>query len=159
LIRSAIAVDVPTLVEIARDTNVFKPVELLALREVLDDFVARPGGDRYHAYTFEQAGRVLGFEIHGPNTMTDRTWDLYWIAVVADRQARGIGTQLLHFAEADIRKHNGRLIVIETSTLPTYDATRRFYLKHGYEPCVGVPDFYADGDGKVVFWKRLRDCV
>src|SRR5262245_27228298 len=99
MIRPTEARDFPTLIEIARGTGVFKPVEITTLQEVLDNYLAKPRGDNFHAYSYERAGEVLGFEIHGPNTMTDRTWDLYWIAVVKAEHARGIGTELLFFAE------------------------------------------------------------
>jgi GNAT superfamily N-acetyltransferase len=156
MIRATTAADVPILVELTRDTEVFKPKEIVTLEEVLGDYLKVPGGEGYHCYTFESGGQVLGYSCHGPNTMTDRTWDLYWIAVSRVEQAKGIGTQLLHFLEADIRRQHGRLIMIETSSLPSYDPTRRFYLKHGYEQVAVVPDFYADGDSLVLFRKRLN---
>jgi ribosomal protein S18 acetylase RimI-like enzyme len=87
--------------------------------------------------------------------MTDRTWYLYWIAVAADQQGRGLGGRLLDFVERDIRDQQGRLLLIETSTTPHYAPTRRFYLKKGYAQAATIPDFYADGDGLAVFAKRL----
>ena len=49
----------------------------------------------------------------------------------------------------------GRLLVIETSSLPAYELTRRFYLKQGYDQAAVLRDFYADGDSIVYFTKRL----
>ena len=49
----------------------------------------------------------------------------------------------------------GRVLLIETSGLPTYDLTRRFYAKHGYEEAATLRDFYCDGDDQVIFRKRL----
>jgi ribosomal protein S18 acetylase RimI-like enzyme len=89
--------------------------------------------------------------------MTDRSWYLYWIAVARDVQARGIGGRLLAQAEADIRARNGRLMFIETSSLPHSELTRKFYLKHGYTVTGILRDFYSDGDHMVVFRKRLDD--
>ena len=91
--------------------------------------------------------------------MTDRTWDLYWIAVSRDTHAKGIGSQLLRHAEDDIRKKGGRVLFIETSSLPHYELTRKFYLKHGYEINGQLRDYYADGDDMVVFRKRLSGAV
>jgi GNAT superfamily N-acetyltransferase len=155
MIRPTTGADVPILVALARGTGVFKLQELVALQEVLQDYLREPGGDGYHAFTWEVDGRVLGFEIHGPNSMTDRTWDLYWIAVDKSEQARGIGTELLRFAEEDMRRKNARLIMVETSSLPSYIPTRAFYAKHGYEQVAVVPDFYAAGDSLVLFQKHL----
>jgi len=39
---------------------------------------------------------------------------------------------------------------IETSSLPHYELTRRFYLKHGYEQAAVLRDFYSDGDDMVI---------
>jgi ribosomal protein S18 acetylase RimI-like enzyme len=87
--------------------------------------------------------------------MTDRTWHLYWIAVLKGQQGRGLGGELLHHVEADVRARGGRLLVIETSSTPHYEPTRRFYLKHGCTQSAVIHDFYADGDGMVVFTARL----
>jgi GNAT superfamily N-acetyltransferase len=156
-IRPTQATDVPHLVEMTRETGVFKLIEITALEEVLEDYLAEPGAEGYHCYTCEQDGQLLGFECHGPNTMTDRTWDLYWIVVAKATQAKGVGGLLLKFVEEDIRKRNGRLLVIETSSLPSYEPTRRFYKKHDYDQAATIKDFYADGDSIVIFTKRLAD--
>jgi ribosomal protein S18 acetylase RimI-like enzyme len=62
---------------------------------------------------------------------------------------------MLDSAEADCRAKNARLLLIETSSTPGYEATRRFYLKHGYTVTAQIADFYSDGDDKVIFAKRL----
>jgi ribosomal protein S18 acetylase RimI-like enzyme len=46
-------------------------------------------------------------------------------------------------------------LLIETSSLPHYESTRRFYFKYGYTVVAQVPDYYADGDGLTVFAKRI----
>jgi hypothetical protein len=47
------------------------------------------------------------------------------------------------------------LLLIETSGLPHYEPTRRFYAKHGYHVASRIADYYADGDDMVVFGKRF----
>jgi len=106
--------------------------------------------------TFELEKRPIGFAYYAPASMTDRTWYLYWIAVSKDIHARGIGTQLLKYVENDIRGRQGRILLIETSSLAHYELTRRFYLKHQYEQTAVIRDYYADGDDMVVFRKRLN---
>jgi hypothetical protein len=49
----------------------------------------------------------------------------------------------------------GRLAVIETSSRPAYERTRKFYLKHGYAVQARVADFYAPGDDRVICTKVL----
>jgi ribosomal protein S18 acetylase RimI-like enzyme len=62
---------------------------------------------------------------------------------------------MLAQAEREIRQSGGRLLLIETSSLPHYQPTRDFYRKHGFEQEAVVRDYYANGDDLVVFRKRL----
>ncbi|MEO5884336.1 MAG: GNAT family N-acetyltransferase, partial [Candidatus Limnocylindrales bacterium] len=87
--------------------------------------------------------------------MTDRKWDLWMIAVATDRQGQGIGSELLRYTEAQVGMARGRLLLIETSSLSKYDATREFYGKHDYTEVARISDFYADGDSKLVYAKRI----
>src|SRR5262249_23941344 len=133
MIRATIPSDTPDLLTLTAGTRVFKPLEVQALKEVLDDYHASTQSLGHRAVTYERAGQPIGFAYYAPAAMTDRTWYLYWIAVSKDIHAKGIGTQLLHHVEEDIRRQQGRLLLIETSSLAHYELTRRFYLKHHYE--------------------------
>ena len=57
--------------------------------------------------------------------------------------------------EEAVRKASGRLVLIETSSLPKYELTRRFYLKHGYAQIAAVTNYYAEGDDMLFFGKRM----
>lgn len=155
MIRPITVEDTPHLLKLTEGTGVFKPHEIEALNEVLGDYHASACNQGHIAVTFEDKGHILGYAYYAPAAMTDRTWYLYWIAVQRDIHAKGIGGKLLRHAEDDIRKHNGRVLFIETSSLPHYDLTRKFYLKHGYEITGTLRDYYSDGDDMVVFRKRI----
>jgi GNAT superfamily N-acetyltransferase len=154
MIRPTTPADTDALVAIADSTGVFKPHELVALREVLADYFATNRADGHVAVTLERDGRPIGFAYYAPADMTDRAWSLWWIAIDKTVHAKGLGTRLLHKAEADVEAAGGRVMFIETSGLPHYDLTRRFYLKHGYEEAT-LRDYYADGDDMVVFRKKM----
>jgi ribosomal protein S18 acetylase RimI-like enzyme len=156
MIRPTHPEDTPVLVPLAEATGVFKPHEMVALREVLDDYHGGNHGEGHRAITYEKDGQIIGFAYYAPAAMTDRTWYLYWIAVSKQTQARGVGGMLLRHVEDAIRKEGGRLLLIETSSLPHYDLTRRFYVKHHYQQETVLRDFYADGDDMVVFSKHLQ---
>ena len=156
MIRPTIPDDSPALIALADATTVFKPMEITALREVLDDYHATNQAHGHRSITFEQAGQILGFAYYAPAAMTDRSWYLYWIAVTKQTQARGIGGKLLKHVEQDIQAANGRMLFIETSSMPHYDLTRKFYIKQNYEQAAVLPDFYGDGDNLVVYRKRLN---
>ena len=156
MIRPARPSDTPTLKTLTAATGVFKPHEVEALQEVLDDYHAGSSGDDHVAVVDERDGQVVGYAYYAPDIMTDRSWYLYWIAVAKNIQARGIGGALLRHAEEDVRRRHGRLMFIETSSLPHSELTRKFYLKHGYEITGVLRDFYSDGDDMVIFRKRLE---
>jgi ribosomal protein S18 acetylase RimI-like enzyme len=155
LIRPTSPSDTDVLVPLAQETGVFKPHEIRALREVLDDYFATNQKMGHRCVTFEQSGQILGFAYYAQAAMTDRSWYLWWIAVTRNTQARGIGGKLLKFLEDDIRRANGRALFIETSSLPHYDLTRKFYLKHAYEQVASITGYYADGDDMIVFRKHF----
>ena len=160
MLRATLPGDRDSILKLAEATGVFKPLEIVALSEVLDDYQAALSPDGHHAdghraVTMTQDGQIIGFVYFAPAAMTDRTWYLYWIVVGKKLQGRGIGGQLLRHVEEEIRREKGRHLLIETSSLPHYEPTRSFYLKHGYELVATVPDFYAEGDHMLVYRKRI----
>src|SRR5262245_28930366 len=90
MIRPTVPADTPVLLQLAEGTGVFKPHEIEALKEVLDDFHAHNAQLRHRCVIREDRGKVLGFAYYAPAAMTDRTWYLYWIAVSKTIQAKGI---------------------------------------------------------------------
>ena len=156
MIRPTRSEDTPLLLKLAEATKVFKPQEIVALEEVLDDYFATTREQGHLAVTWEQGGEVLGFAYYAPSAMADRTWYLWWIAVRKSEQAKGIGGRLLQHAEEDVKRRRGRMLLIETSSLPHYAKTRAFYGRRGYEVVARVPDFYAEGDDRLILAKRIQ---
>ena len=156
MIRPATPADTDALVALTDATAMFKPIEISALREVLDDYYSTNQADGHFAITYSEESALLGFAYYAPAPMTDRTWQLWWIVVKKDVQGKGIGGKLLRHVEAHLRANGlGRVLFIETGSLPHYEPTRQFYRNHGYEQTALLRDFYADGDSMVVFRKAL----
>jgi ribosomal protein S18 acetylase RimI-like enzyme len=88
--------------------------------------------------------------------MTQGTFDLYWIAVDPDFQKHGIGSTLLVSLEEMVRAKGGRMILADTSTIPHYEKTQRFYLKNGFQEVARVPDYYRPGNDRITFCKKLE---
>ncbi len=156
MLRPTVPADTPALLALTAGTGVFKSHEVETLDEVLADYHAEAHELGHRAYTWDEGGEVIGFVYYGPAPMTDRTWELWWIVVGKARQGAGLGRRMLEYVEEDVRQHAGRVLLIETSSLPHYEPTRRFYLKYGYTLVAQIPDYYADGDDKVIFSKRIR---
>jgi ribosomal protein S18 acetylase RimI-like enzyme len=155
MIRPTVPEDTPVLIALTQGTGLFLPIDLDALDSVLAAYHREEAAAGHRCFTYEQNGQIIGFVYYAPAAMTDRTWYLWWIVVSKQVQAKGLGTQLLKEAEDGARMANGRLLMVETSGLPSYELTRRFYLKHGYEQAAVLKDYYADGHDMVVYRKRL----
>jgi len=156
----------PRVEEILRATSVFRGEEVDVALELFDlvfgqgDGTASVGaGDREPDYSFvgvfTDDGRLLGYACYGPTPDTDRTYDLYWIAVDPTVHGSGAGTRLLAEVERRLREARGRMLVVETSSRDEYDATRGFYTARGYQEAARVGHFYAPGDDRVIYTKRL----
>lgn len=91
-----------------------------------------------------------------PERLTDGTYNLYLIAVHKGFQAKGIGGQIMSYIEYLLQSKGKRILLVETSGLPEFALTRKFYDKCGYNREAVIRDFYRDGEDKVVFWKKFN---
>lgn len=141
-------IDIETIV---RSTGVFSETEVAVALEVFD----AAGSDDYEFVGAFADDRLVGYACFGPTPSTDRTFDLYWIAVRRDAQAGGIGGRLMDEVEHRLGQRDARMVVIETSSRPDYAPTRKFYDRRGYQESARLRDFYAVGDDRVVLTKRI----
>jgi GNAT superfamily N-acetyltransferase len=141
---------------ITANTTVFNQEEVECVDELWEEYLAQgPERSGYYWLVEKEADRILGYVCYGPRALTDRTYDLYWIAVSPDIRRGGVGRGLLAASEEAVRKLGGRLLVLETSGLPNYEPTHKFYLANGYTLEATLKDFYRDGDDLVIFTKHL----
>ncbi|MCX5999255.1 MAG: GNAT family N-acetyltransferase [Chloroflexi bacterium] len=132
------------------------PFEVDIAQELIDCYLEQGDASGYHVRVSEADGAVVGYVCYGWTPLTQGTWDIYWIAVAPSEKGRGIGKALMAHAEAEIGKARGRLILVETSSKPSYERTRNFYNSQGYQLITSIPDFYCPGDDKLTLQKRLR---
>lgn len=150
---------------IVRATGVFSETEAEVALELFDTAFGngpeQGGADVAHReadYEFLGAfdsTELVGYACFGATPSTDRTYDLYWIAVHPLAQRTGAGAALMSEVERRLAERRARLVVIETSSREDYAPTRRFYAKRGYAEAARLRDFYAPGDDRVVLTKRL----
>lgn len=75
-----------------------------------------------------------------------------------DRQGQGEGRALIAAVEAALRRlgeEHARVLLVETSGLPHFQATRDFYRSNGFDEEARIRQFYGPDDDKIVFWKSL----
>ncbi len=154
-IRPMTSKDKPAIMQILQVTPEFTLGEVAVAEEVLDSYLNDTSGSGYHVLVAEVNSSVVGYICYGPTPLTKGTWDLYWAAVAPQKQGHGIGRALFALAERKIKEAQGRLALIETSTKPEYERTRRFHYSQGYQLACRIADFYAPGDDKLIFQKRL----
>ncbi|WP_299394811.1 GNAT family N-acetyltransferase [Pelagibius sp.] len=153
-IRPAAADDQSAILDLAVASGLFQEDETAVLAEMLADAFNGDLQD-HHWIVLEDAATVIAAAYVAPEVMSDRAWNLYFIAVARQNQGRGHGTALLAHVEGMLRGQDARLLLIETSGLESFAATRRFYLGNGYEEEARIRDFYRTGEDKVVFRKLL----
>ena len=155
-IRKMTQRDKPSLMSLLRDTPEFTPAELIVAEEVIDSYLRDTEKSGYFTIVSVEGKTVNGYLCYGPTPLTEGTWDLYWAAVSRNMRGKGIGKALWEIGEADIREQGGRLAVIETSSKPNYESTRRFHEARGYRSVGSIADFYAIGDDKIIYVKSLK---
>jgi ribosomal protein S18 acetylase RimI-like enzyme len=155
-IRAFQASDREPLRRILEATDVFRSEEVDVAVELMDAAVDDPAQTDYLLATYVDADDVVrGYYCYGHTSMTRSTYDLYWIAVDPSCHGAGIGSALLDHCERRIAASGGSLIVVETSSLPKYEPTRRFYRRHRYDEAACLRGYYAPDDDLVIFTKHL----
>jgi ribosomal protein S18 acetylase RimI-like enzyme len=140
---------------LVRATGFFSEEECGIAVELVDERLAKGVASGYHFLFAEEGSQLLGYTCFGPIPGSLHSFDLYWIAVDPSDQGRGIGKKLMAESERIIAERGGSRIYADTSSRPQYGPTRAFYLSCGYLREAYLADFYAPGDGKVIFVKRL----
>lgn len=155
MIRKLENCDRDKIEKILVDTENFNSDEIKIAMELIDVCLNVEDQKDYEIFTDADGETVNGYVCIGPRPLTVGTYDLYWIAVNPNVQARGIGSGLIKYIEEYIKGKSGRLVLIETSGKPGYEKERKFYEKNKYDKFVEIKDFYNVGDSLVVYGKYL----
>ncbi len=139
-----------------RDCAAFRDEEIRVALELVDAGLGPQGENPYLFLVAVDGDETVGYACYGLTPLTDGTFDLYGIVVAPARQRDGVGKRLLQGVCADTRARDGRNLIIETAGKPEYAAQRAFYERSGCELLARYPDFYAEGDDKLVYLVRLR---
>ena len=147
--------------ELLVSTAVFSAEEIDVALQLFDGSVGGDAGaDDAHVADYEFTGafegdRLVGYACSGPTPATEGTFDLYWLAVDAAAQGKGIGTTLVREVERGLRDRGARMLLVETSSRPDYSNTRAFYARCGYTEAARIKDFYAPADDRIMLTTRL----
>lgn len=146
--------------ELARGTNVFRESEVKVARELVSEHLSVGEASGYFfLFADDEDGSLLGYACYGAIDGTVGSFDLFWIVVSPCEQGKGLGRALFSGVVARVQSVGGRKIVIETSSLPSYEKTRRFYHKLGCALEARISDFYDTGDDKLIFTFSLTETL
>ena len=134
------------------DTIDLFPSEML--EDMVSGYLSEVDSDEFW-FTSEIDGVPIAVAYCAPEKLTDHTYNLYAIGIKADLQGRGIGGAMMDQIEAYLVARGKRILLVETSGSADFKLTREFYVKKNYTLEATIRDFWAEGDDKVIFWKKL----
>lgn len=152
MIRPITSADLPALIEVINSSELF-PGEPLV--EMTNDFLTNSNSSEMW-YTYELNGIPSAIMFCAPEKLTEGTYNLYLIAVCKNEQGSGIGTQMMNFMEKALQSKQVRILLVETSSLPEFELTRKFYDNLGFTREAVIREFYQKGEDKIVFWKKIN---
>ncbi len=124
-IRLATQADVAAVRAISDETGLSDDSQAGSMLELMDK-------DHTWIVLESQTGDVIGAAYFGPESHSDRVWNLYFLAVAREHQRGGLGSALVDYVEADLRRRGddvAKLLLIETSSVDTFAPARAFYRK------------------------------
>lgn len=160
MIRPALRVDTLSVVDLAVTSGLFPPEAASTVEKLMADYFSRNSAEGHVCVLDTPAAPdslgtwvADGVAYYQPRPAADSVWELTMIAVRGAGQGRGTGSALLRHVETDLRRRDQRLLLVETSGVPSFTRTRAFYDKHGYQPEARVRDYYEAGDDLVLYRK------
>lgn len=152
--------DAVAVKNLVTETGFFSADEVDVAVELVEETLLKGNSSGYE-FVFSEApdqpGKLQSYTCYGQIPATDSSFDLYWIAVSTDCQGKGLGREVLSVTEQLVREAGGTQLYAETSGREQYTPTRAFYESMGYEKAAVLNDFFALGDDKVIYVKRLQE--
>jgi ribosomal protein S18 acetylase RimI-like enzyme len=150
-IRTVLKSDINDL-KIVIDSCELFPSEYLD--EMISDYLNNPEThDIWFTYIDQNKPVAIGYCV--PEKLTDGTYNVLAIGVSKDFQRQGIAREMMGFIEQFLKKSDGRILIVETSTDDAQIGARNFYENIGYTHIATIKDFWKDGEDKIIFWKRI----
>ncbi|MDM7985792.1 MAG: GNAT family N-acetyltransferase [Smithella sp.] len=148
--------DVEAIAGLVESSGFFSDEEIEIAIQLAEEKLDQKEASSYRFLFAENDHRVLGYTCYGLIPATAFSYDIYWIVVANDLQGQGLGKLLMVQTEKLIEASYGRQIYAETSSRDQYKPTHKFYEACGYRQEAFLKNFYAEGDGKIIYSKVLK---
>jgi GNAT superfamily N-acetyltransferase len=124
--------------------------------ELLDIYLNDPSQDDYlFIGATNERDIPIGYVCYGKAALACGVYDIYWILVGPEDRGKGVGKRLVQDTESLLRKEGARMLVVETSGLPSYESVRSFYLSNGFKQEARIRGFFKPDDDKIIYIKNL----
>lgn len=154
MIRAVADNDTRAILELVDTSAMFEPPELEHIRKTLEGYAS--GNRELWLLAIDDERQSPAGVLYGaPEPMTEGTWNILMLVVSKEVHGRGWGRKLMSHAERALAERGARLIIVETSSTDGFEGARAFYPKCGFEQRAQIPNFYSDGDDKIVYTKEL----
>ncbi|NBX66546.1 MAG: N-acetyltransferase [Proteobacteria bacterium] len=146
--------DVQAVMSLVSKLSVFSDTEIAVAGDLVAEAIS--GEEEYFFVFYRTPDRqIAGYSCYGTIPLTKSAYDLYWIAIDPAYRGIGLADKIIKLTHERIRQGNGDQVYAETSSLPQYEAARKFYLRQGYTEIARYKNFYKPGDDKLVYRKEL----
>jgi ribosomal protein S18 acetylase RimI-like enzyme len=153
MIRNTIATDTEALMTIVESSGQFDAQSLNNVKGTLLEYLE---GQSDGLWLTADDGEPVGVAYCAPELVTNGTWNLLMLWTRKDKSSKGHGSALVEHVEKELMSRCARLLIVETSGLPDFEAARTFYAKCGFTQEASIKNFFAHGDDKIVYTKPLQ---
>ena len=147
--------DIKIVREIVESTNFFYDHEVEIAVELVQERLNLGESSGYYFVFAEVDGITVAYACYGPIIMSKTSFDLYWIVTHNNFRGKGIGRNLINEICIQARNMGCSILIAETSGLEHYTPTRAFYIKNKFELEARLKNFYAEGDDKLFYTRRI----
>lgn len=147
--------DIKRIREIVESTRFFYDHEVEIAVELVGERLSQGDSCGYYFVFAEVDGITVAYSCFGPITMSETSFDLYWIVTHNDFRGKGIGKKLLQETCMHAKNMGCSIMIAETSGLEHYSPTRAFYENNKFTLEARLKDFYVMGDDKLFYTKRI----
>jgi len=144
-------------------------VEFFFSQESFDDTRHTPGeeehfktlpyramlGEAAFWYATDESGEILGINCIAENEQRTGGYDWDYIVVRRGRRNEGVAASLIETMFAYLRQIGARYVVTYTCDLPPYETIRRQFVRYGFTLSGRLPDYYYDGEDRLIYYRKL----
>jgi GNAT superfamily N-acetyltransferase len=149
-------IDLREYEDLARETGVYKDIELEILKETITDWQKRPG-DPYTILELRDGKLLAGFAVMCRESGTDYTFCVRAFCVDPSYLRKGVASNIIDMLEEEIlRLESSAILRFETSSSKEAAIGKGVLAERAYALIGHIPDFYVLRDDYFMYAKHLH---